>query len=1010
MRSDIGMKLNKFRVKNIGRIARDKVLNFTFNGKKYVGFQGDTLASALLANGIHLIGRSVKYHRPRGFIGSGVEDPNGLLKVGSGSKTLPNHFATQVELYEGLQSESVNCWPSVNFDLGALQGKLSRFMVPGFYYKTFMWPSWLWPFYEKLLRNRSGYGVVPPQPDSDRYEKRNIHCEYLIIGGGPAGISAALAASRSGLRVILVDEQNELGGTLLNDRVKIDEKDANTWINESINELSRMPDVKILLRSTAFGNYGDQYTGVLERTPEDILQKSTNLPRERIWKIRADKTVLATGAIERALVFPGNDVPGVMLSSAVESFIFRYGVSLGKSIAFVTNNDSVYNLCLALCELGIKVPAIIDCRKKINSKLISKVTELGIPVYSGWHIEKTIGNKRNKQIEIFEKPNLNQGESKKHKVKKITCDILAMSGGWDPNLHLYSQLGNKIRYDSNLKCFLPDNDINNQFMVGSCAGLFNTEDCLNQGFRTIFESLRISEVEISPQEFKIGMDPYQYDQSTIANIVAIGATKSSLQRKQFVDFQLDVTLRDIDISLGEGFESIQHVKRYTKANTGTDQGKISGTNLAILIAQKTGKEINEVGPTTFRPPYTPVTFGAIAGRSLKDQFDPVRLTAIHDWHVEAGAEFENVGQWKRPWFYPKDNESMDDAVIRECLAVRNSIGICDASTLGKIEINGPDSAEFLNRIYVNNWSKLQIGKCRYGLMLGDDGNVMDDGVTARIGENTYLMHTTTSGAASVMDWLERWLQTEWPELKVYLTSVTDQWSTISLNGPNSRSVLSMLCDDVDLSNESFPFMSFKSGTVAGLKSRVFRVSFAGELSYEINVHSEYAIGLWKAIMDAGQEFGITPYGTEAMHVLRAEKGYVIVGQDTDGSVTPIDLGYGKMLSKTKDFLGKRSLLRKDMVRSDRKQLVGLTPHIESEKISDGAQIVESLSHQSIMIGHVTSSYFSPILDKNIALALIQSGRTRIGGYVYAVDTKGRQVKSKIVSPIFYDPKGERQNV
>ena len=1002
--------MNKFRYKNIGRINRNKTLNFTFNGKRYIGYQGDTLASALLANGIHLIARSIKYHRPRGFVGAGVEDPNGIVKIGSGSKTLPNHFAAQVELYEGLEAESVNCWPSVNFDFGALQGMLSRFLVPGFYYKTFMWPSSLWPIYEKLLRNRAGYGVVPSHPDVDRYEKRNIHCEILIIGGGPAGISAALAAGRSGLRVILVDEQNELGGTLLNNRVQIDGKDANTWISQSIKELSEMPEVKILPRSTAFGNYQHRYISVLERIPENHLAKYTNLPRERIWKIRAGKTFIATGAIERSLVFSGNDVPGVMLSSAVESFIFRYGVSLGKNVAFVTNNDSVYNLCVTLHELGINVPAIIDCRSNINSVLINKITELGIRVYSGWQIEKVVGKKRINGIEISKIKITDKDSNKINDVEKIECDILAMSGGWDPNLHLYSQLGNKIQYDLNSKWFLSDDDVENQYMIGSCMGLVATQDCLGQGFQTMLESLRQSGIEIIPKQFNVELDPYLYDQTTISDVISSESEESSLKRKQFVDFQLDVTSRDIDIALEEGFESIQHVKRYTTANQGTDQGKISGTNLAMLIAQKTGKEISEIGPTTFRPPYTPVTFGAIAGRSLLDQFDPVRRTSIHDWHVRAGAEFENVGQWKRPWFYPKVNETIDDAVIRECLAVRNSIGICDASTLGKIEINGPDSAEFLNRVYVNNWSKLQIGRCRYGLMLGDDGNVMDDGVTARIGENKYLMHTTTSGAATVMDWLERWLQTEWPELKVYLTSVTDQWSTISINGPNSRKVLGKLCDDIELANESFPFMSFKAGSVLNVNARVFRVSFAGELSYEINVDSEYGSVVWQAIMDAGREFGITPYGTEAMHVLRAEKGYVIVGQDTDGSVTPVDLGYGKMLSKTKDFLGKRSLDRKEMARNDRKQFVGLMPFQSSKKISEGAQIVESLANQSVMIGHVTSSYFSPILDKYIALALIQSGRNRMGEYVYAIDTKGGKIKSEIVNPVFYDLKGDRQNV
>ena len=990
-----------------GRIDRDAPLSFAFNGREYEGYQGDTLASALLANDMRLVARSFKYHRPRGIVGAGVEEPNALVQVGSGDRTLPNYLATQVELYDGLEAASVNAWPSVDFDLRAVNGLVSRFLPPGFYYKTFMWPQRFWPFYERQLRKAGGFGVAPSGPDPDRYDKMNAHCDVLVVGSGPAGLAAALQAGRTGARVILVDEQQEMGGSLLSSQAEIDGKPALAWMESTIAELAAMPEVRLLPRSTAFGYYDHNFVTVLERVTDHLGPVDGLVPRQRTWRIRAKRVVLATGAVERPLVFTNNDRPGVMLASAASTYLNRYGVAPGSRAVVFTNNDSAYRTALDLTSADVDVSAIVDLRPDPNPALVAEATRAGTEVLAGHTVTDVDGGRGVETVGATR----HDGGSANGGVRWMECDLLAMSGGWNPAAGLYSQSGGKLRFDDERSCFVPDVSAQAERSAGSCNGAFNLQACLAEGWAAGAEAAAAAgfgDGDPSPAPSA----PGDLDQGDIsAHWVAPGIKPPGRSGKSFVDFQTDVTAADIFIAAREGYESIEHVKRYTTLGMGTDQGKTGAVNGVGVLADALGAPLGDVGTTTFRQPYTPVTYGAIAGREVGALFDPVRKTAIHEWHVEAGAEFENVGQWKRPWYYPRPGESMDDAVNRECIAVRTSVGVLDASTLGKIDIKGPDAARFLDRVYINGWRRLRVGRCRYGFMLGEDGMIMDDGVTARLAEDRYLMHTTSSGAAAVMAWLERWLQTEWPELKVYMTSATDHWATVSINGPYARRLLAKICAGIDLSNSAFPFMSVRDGAVAGIPARVFRISFAGELSFEVNVDANYGSRAWEAVMEAGEEFGVSPYGTEAMHVLRAEKGYVIVGQDTDGSNTPDDMGVGSMVSKRKDFLGRRSLTRPDMLREDRKQLVGLLTD-GGELLPEGGQIVASPSTAipAPMLGHVTSSYYSANLGHPIALAVVKGGRARHGETVYVPLADGTNVRARVTGPVFYDPEGESQNV
>jgi len=989
-----------------GRIQRRESVEFTFNGKRYRGYKGDTLASALLANGVRLVGRSFKYHRPRGIMSAGVEEPNAIVQLNEGARTVPNARATQVEIYPGLTARSVNCWPSPERDLMSVNGWVSRFMPAGFYYKTFMWPAKLWMHYEHVIRKAAGLGHSPTEPDPDYYDKLNAHCEVLVVGGGPAGLAAALAAARAGARVILADEQQELGGSLLSSTDQIDGEPASEWLYRTRQELENHPEVTLLPRSTVFGYYDHNFLAIAERRADHLPPGSHRGSRERLWRVRAQQVVLATGAIERPLLFPNNDRPGVMLASAVNTYVRRYAVAPGKRAVVFTNNDSAYHTALALHEANIPVQ-VVDVRAEADGELPQRARDLGIRVLTGHVVVDVQYGPAMDGVRVQARDG---ASGVRGPVQGIGCDLLAVSGGWSPVVHLHAQSGARPVWDEAQACFVPGKSVQAERSAGACAGTFSLAGTLAQGLRAGAMAAHLTGHcdGIGPPAPPVR----EYPERPLEPCWLVPGPDPARGPKRFLDMQNDTHAADIQLAVREGFRNVEHVKRYTLMGFGTDQGKTGNINGMAVLAGALGQSIPATGTTTFRPAYTPVTFGTLAGRDLGELFDPVRKTALHAWHEAHGARFEDVGQWKRPWYYPRGNEDLHAAVSRECLAVRNGVGVLDASTLGKIDIRGPDAAKFLNLVYTNAWTKLGVGRCRYGLMLGEDGMVMDDGVTTRLAENHFVMTTTTGGAARVLTWLEQWLQTEWTDLKVYLTSVTDHWATVSVAGPNSREVVAAVCQGIDFSPEAFPFMSYREGSAAGVGARVMRISFTGELSYEINVPANHARHVWEAVMAAGEPHGITPYGTETMHVLRAEKGFIIVGQETDGSVNPEDLGMSWILGK-KEFLGKRGLQRADNLRADRKQLVGLLTVNPQSVLPEGGQIVEQREAGPPpvpMLGHVTSSYWSATLNRAIALALVKNGRARHGDTVYISRPDGPPIPATIGEPMFYDPEGSRQHV
>ena len=986
------------RLQNNKNLNQTKKIGFTFDGKKYYGFEGDTLASALLSNGVHLFGRSFKYHRPRGIISAGCEEPNGIVQLEINEFTEPNRRATEVVLYEGLVAKSQNRWPSLNYDLGAINDLLSPFFPAGFYYKTFMWPPKFWKTYEYFIRRAAGLGHAPKKDDPHKYEHYHYHCDTLVIGGGVSGLYAAKIAAAKNLKVLLVEQEDQLGGAILssnNHENKINTNSQTEWKNKILDELKKLKNVKIITSTTLFAYMHYNYLLAIQDLQPNNGKNKKNSIRQVVWKIRAKKVILATGSIERPLTFNNNDRPGIMLANSVSKYLNGYGVNLGKEIVIFTNNDSAYQTAMDFHHQNINIAAIVDVRNDIEGDLPKTVKKLGIKIYSGSIISNTTGRRKIKTVHIKKINDTN--------VEIINCDLLCMSGGWTPTVHLFTQSRGKLKFRDEDSCFVPDQAYQKTISIGACNGTFDLKNILKETYTSVNDFLN--------EEEKI-LDGELYD----AEKINIGkqenawiVNKENISKsKMFVDFQNDVTAKDIKTALSEGFQSIEHVKRYTTNGMATDQGKTSNVNALGIISELTGQDISDLGTTTFRLPYTPVTFGAMAGRFVKEFFDVERTTPIHSWHIENKALFEDVGQWKRPWYYPKNNETMDEAVNREVKATRDSLGILDASTLGKIDLKGRDVSEFLNRIYTNAWSKLAVGKCRYGIMLGDDGMVIDDGVTTRLGDHHYLMTTTTGNAASVMSKLEDWLQTEWPELEVYLTSVTEQFGTISLNGPNSRKIVELLFPDQDFSSEIFPHMSFKNLEIDKVSCRVMRISFTGEICYEINIPASYALSLWNKCIELGKDFNITPYGTEAMHVLRAEKGYIIVGQETDGSVTPVDLDMNWIVSKKKyDFIGKRALVRSDTIKEDRKQLVGILTVDPSIVLEEGSQLVEvETSLPMPMVGHITSSYYSPNLGRSIALALVKSG-TKKKGVKLIVPTLNKSVEVEITNPVFIDPENER---
>ena len=953
--------MSGFRLPLGGRVDRSRTVNFSFDGVRYQGFAGDTLASALLANGVSLFGRSFKYHRPRGLLGAGSEEPNALVSVTRGpGRFTPNLRATGVEIYDGLLAASQNRWPSLKTDLGAINDRLGMFLAAGFYNKTFMWPRSFWDkFYEPAIRKMAGLGDAPSEEDPDHYAATYAHCDLLVVGGGPAGIEAALEACDTGERVILIDEQDELGGGALSDPALW------PWLEDGVARLTQAPNVTLLTRTTAFGYYHDNFIGAVERRTDHLAEPGEGA-REKLWRIRAGEVVLAQGAIERPLVFAGNDVPGVMLASAARTYLHRHGVAVGKSIALMAAHDSGWHDAFAHARAGVKVAAIIDVRSDVDGMLLAEAEALGIEVGLNRSVVAVNGRHRVRSIQVCHNDDYLDG--------RIACDTLLMAGGWTPSVHLWSHSKGSLAWHDGLGAYVPDKPNENVRCVGACSA--------------------------------------QWDFGTGLVIDALPTPRNPARIKAFVDFQNDVTAKDISLAVREGFRSIEHIKRYTTNGMATDQGKTSNLNGLQIASQALGRPVTEIGLTTFRPPYTPQTFGALAGHAKGELFQPLRKSPIDSWAEEHGAVFELVAQWRRARYFPHDGEDMLAAVNRECRAVRGAVGIFDASTLGKIEVVGPDAAEFLNRMYTNPWKGLEPGRCRYGLLLKEDGFITDDGVSARLAPDRFHLTTTTGGAARVLNMMEDYLQTDWPDLNVWLTSTTEQWAVIALQGPSARLVLEPLVEGIDLSGDAFPHMAIREGTICGVPTRLFRVSFTGELGFEINVPAAFGSAVWERLMAAGKPHGITPYGTEAMHVLRAEKGFIIVGQDTDGTVTPDDAALGWAVGKKKpDFVGRRSLARPDIVVAGRKQLVGLLTDNPAEVLEEGAQIVADPDQPlpMTMLGHVTSSYWSEALGRSIALALVAGGRERMGSALY-VPMPGRTLRVTVSGMQFYDPEGARLHV
>ena len=994
----------RFRLPSGGRIDRERPVSFSFDGERYSGYSGDTLASALLANGVRLVGRSFKYHRPRGVITDGVEEPNALVQLGIGAAGEPNLRATQVEIHDGLTATSQNCWPSVRFDAGAVNGLLSALIPAGFYYKTFMWPGRWWMKYEYFIRQAAGLGRAPTGPDPDIYDKSWAHCDVLVIGAGPSGLAAAHAAGRTGARVLVVDERPEPGGHLPGTRQAIDDAPAQEWVSAMVADLLDTEEVRILSRATALGYYDGNYVTVLERCTDHMPHRERRgRVRQRLWKVRARQVVLATGAHERPLVFRNNDRPGVMLASAAQSYVNRYAVRPGSNAVVFTNNDTAYDPAIDLADAGVRV-TVVDVRTEVSDTRRSQLRRRGIELLTGHAVTDVRG--RNSVTGVRVAALTAAGSAYAGGNRKIPCDLVCMSGGWNPAIHLFSQSGGRLAFDETKGAFVPGEARQAQRSAGGCNGTGALAFALSEGR----EAGKAAAAECGfRKRGATALPKVDVREETPIRLLWTVPSRDANRRldKHFVDFQNDVTAADVALAAREGYRSVEHLKRYTTTGMGTDQGKTSNVNALAILSETLGTDIAATGTTTFRPPYAPATFGALAGRDVGGLSDPIRTTPMHQWHVEQGAAFEDVGQWKRPWYYPRGDESMREAVDRECLAVRNAVGVLDASTLGRIDVQGAHAAEFLDRIYTNAWKRLAVGRCRYGLMCTEDGMVFDDGVTLRLGEHRFLVHTTSGNAARVLAWMEEWLQTEWPELDVYCTSVTEQLATASISGPLARRLLADLTTDIDLDKDAFPFMSWRDGHVAGLPARVARVSFTGESSFEINVPAGYGLSLWTALMQSGQRYGITPYGTEAMHVLRAERGFIIAGQDTDGTVTPIDLGMDWIVSRNKDFIGKRSLDRVDTVRNDRKQLVGLLTDSPEDVLPEGGQIVDAVTELPMrMIGHVTSSYFSANLGRSIALALVEGGRVRHGASVM-VPLERTVLSARITEPRFFDPDGER---
>lgn len=979
-----------------GQIDRRKPLSFTFDGTRYTGFEGDTLASALIANGVKLVGRSFKYHRPRGILSAGAEEPNALVELRSGNRREPNLRATQVELYDGLEAKSQNNWPSLKYDLLSLNQLAGPLFSAGFYYKTFMWPAKFWEkVYEPLIRRAAGLGRASGEPDPDIYDKATLHCDVLVVGAGVAGLTAALTAGRAGARVILVEQDHTLGGRLTDDLPSRQQSEGDTWLAAVKEELRALSNVEILSRTSVFGIYDQNVVVAIEKVSDHLAEPPPFTPRQRMWRIYPQQVIVAAGSIERPIAFANNDRPGVMLAGAVRTYLRRFGAKAGDRVVIFASHDGAALTVDALRAGGVTVSAIVDPRENSSPAMIAAAEQAGAQLYRNSAVTAAHGPAEGITAAEIE----TQGRT-----LTVNCDLIAMSGGWDPVIHLASFLGQKPKWNPEMQAFAAVNLSKGMQVAGAAAGHFTSETAARSGAEAATQALQALGMTAGAQPATPGWQ----DEPTGGSLYFVAPSRRG---KSFVDFQNDVTVDDITLAQREGYTSVEHTKRYTTLGMATDQGKTSNVVAAGLIAEIRGVPLDQGAVTTFRPPYTAVTIGTVAGRSTGKHFRPTRYSPLHAWCVQKGAVFVEAGPWLRAQYYPqRPGESWFDAALREARQVRQSVGLCDVSTFGKIDVQGPDAARFLDFVYINMMSTLPVGKARYGVMLREDGFVLDDGTVSRLGPDHYLVTTTTANAGRVMQHLEFCAQIHCPDYDFAMSSVSDQWAQIAIAGPHARDVLRGIVDDFDLSNEAFPFMGCATLSVCGgVKARLFRISFSGELAYEIAVPADHGASVIEALNKAGEAFGVLPYGTEALTMLRVEKGHP-AGGELNGQTTARDLGLGKMMSSKKDFIGRVLAGRPALVDPARPILVGLKPRNADESFNAGSHLLEPDAPKIIEndLGYVTSTAFSPVFNHTLGLGVLQRGHERIGETVVAFDpVRNKSVLVEVCHPVFYDPENSK---